>query len=184
MIRKTAMLESIIQITGIPVIITDMSHKLLYKNQHAHIILERERLSGNRGHILDAIKENAETLRAGNLSRVTSQVTTYYLDDAYRFTLQTVIADSDPTTLITTISTEGEEQDFNYLKDFLTSQEINIMKQVAAGYNNTEIAENLHISINTVKYHMKQIFQKMDVSTRAELLTKAYASRKDFIVRH
>ena len=184
LLRKTAMLESIIHITGIPVIITDLSHKLLYKNQHAHIILERERLSGNRGHILDAIKENVQAIQARNISRITSEVTTYYLDDAYRFTLQTVIADSAPTTLITTISTAGEEQDFNYLKDLLTRQEINIMKQVAAGYNNTEIAEILHISINTVKYHMKQIFQKMDVSTRAELLTKAYACRKDFIVRH
>lgn len=52
----------------------------------------------------------------------------------------------------------------------LTVRETDVLRLVCQGKNNPEIAEALYISVNTVKKHMKNIFEKMGVSTRMELI--------------
>jgi DNA-binding CsgD family transcriptional regulator len=44
---------------------------------------------------------------------------------------------------------------------------------VVGGNTNNEIADQLHISINTVKTHRAAVFQKMEVKTALELVKKA-----------
>jgi len=44
---------------------------------------------------------------------------------------------------------------------------------VISGKTNREIADELHVSINTVKTHRAAVFQKMDVTTALELVKKA-----------
>lgn len=55
----------------------------------------------------------------------------------------------------------------------LTPREISILQLVAGGLSNRGIAQKLVISENTVKYHLKQIFQKMGVQNRTEAVTVA-----------
>ncbi|MBK9125854.1 MAG: response regulator transcription factor [Chloroflexi bacterium] len=50
----------------------------------------------------------------------------------------------------------------------LTQREREILKQVVAGKNNSEIAAMLVISISTVKFHISSIFNKLDVTNRVE----------------
>ena len=57
---------------------------------------------------------------------------------------------------------------------FLTNQEKNIVKQVFKGVPYTEIAESLCISINTLKTHMKNIFNKYSVKSKIELFHKLH----------
>ena len=57
----------------------------------------------------------------------------------------------------------------------LTAREQEILKLVAQGYGNKEIAGTLHISENTVKTHMRHILEKLNLSNRAE--AAAYAVR-------
>jgi len=52
----------------------------------------------------------------------------------------------------------------------LTSREREILDYVYEGYSNPEISKQLNISLNTVKWHIHNIYEKMDVSTRAELM--------------
>jgi DNA-binding CsgD family transcriptional regulator len=54
----------------------------------------------------------------------------------------------------------------------LTARELEIARLVAAGLNNLEIAQCLTISRNTVKEALKRIFRKLDVDSRAELVTR------------
>ena len=54
------------------------------------------------------------------------------------------------------------------------SVELSIAQKIAEGLSNPAIAEEMHISVNTVKYHIKNLFKKMNVSNRTELLTKIY----------
>ncbi|SFZ97796.1 hypothetical protein MNB_SV-5-167 [hydrothermal vent metagenome] len=54
----------------------------------------------------------------------------------------------------------------------LTEKEKQIMKKVIVGISYVDIAENLNISINTIKTHMKNIFNKYAVNSRIELLNK------------
>lgn len=52
--------------------------------------------------------------------------------------------------------------------DLLTEREIELLGQVALGLPNKAIAQELSISENTVKYHMKNILAKLDVNNRTE----------------
>jgi len=59
------------------------------------------------------------------------------------------------------------------LKDFdLTKREIDVLKLIAEGYSNDEIAEKMFISKNTVKSHIKNIYLKLDVKNRIQVLKK------------
>jgi DNA-binding NarL/FixJ family response regulator len=50
----------------------------------------------------------------------------------------------------------------------LSEREIEILRLIARGLKNRTIAEELKISENTVKYHLKHILQKLNLKNRAE----------------
>lgn len=55
----------------------------------------------------------------------------------------------------------------------LTGREEEILQLVAQGHTNQEIANRLFISVNTVKRHLKAIFQKLDIHTRSAAAAQA-----------
>ncbi len=55
----------------------------------------------------------------------------------------------------------------------LTSREIEILRLVARGMSNKDIATELFLSLRTVKAHLTNIFNKMGCSCRTEVLIKA-----------
>ena len=55
----------------------------------------------------------------------------------------------------------------------LTRREIEIIKLVAEGLRNKEVAERLSISEGTVKIHLHHIYDKLGVDGRLELLLAA-----------
>jgi DNA-binding NarL/FixJ family response regulator len=55
----------------------------------------------------------------------------------------------------------------------LTATESRILQQIVAGKSNKEIAYDLNISENTVKTHVKNIFEKLGVSDRTSAATLA-----------
>lgn len=58
------------------------------------------------------------------------------------------------------------------LVNCLTPREIDVAQLVAQGLSNREIALKLHISRDAVKQVIKRMFQKLDVSARAEMIAK------------
>lgn len=50
--------------------------------------------------------------------------------------------------------------------DELTDREMQILKEVAKGYRNKQIADTLFISESTVKVHMKSLLKKLSVPSR------------------
>ena len=61
----------------------------------------------------------------------------------------------------------------------LTPRELEVLELVAQGASNLDIAQQLFISENTVKFHMKNILQKLHASNRAEVV--AYALRSGLL---
>jgi DNA-binding NarL/FixJ family response regulator len=57
--------------------------------------------------------------------------------------------------------------------DSLTQRETEILRLVVEGLSNKAIAQALSVSENTVKYHMKNILQKLGVQNRTEAATHA-----------
>ncbi|MBI5945389.1 MAG: response regulator transcription factor [Chloroflexi bacterium] len=61
------------------------------------------------------------------------------------------------------------------LNEKLTEREIELLGYLGLGYPNKLISEKLGVSDNTVKYHIKNILQKLNFNNRAE--AAAYAVR-------
>jgi two-component system nitrate/nitrite response regulator NarL len=54
-----------------------------------------------------------------------------------------------------------------------TPRELKIVSAVVAGYANRDIAQKFSLSEDTVKYHLTNIFDKLGVSNRLELVIMA-----------
>lgn len=72
--------------------------------------------------------------------------------------------------LVTDIKIKNDKFEENCVKYNLTPQERKIIPLIAKGQTNKEIAETLFISDKTVKKHLQNIFEKVGVAGKIELL--------------
>jgi LuxR family maltose regulon positive regulatory protein len=78
------------------------------------------------------------------------------------FPAATTAADEAPATATTT------------LLEPLTEQEEVVLRLLVAGMSNREIAEELVITVGTAKWHVHNVYQKLNVGSRAEAVARAY----------
>lgn len=57
--------------------------------------------------------------------------------------------------------------------DLLTEREITILKMAARGMSNSDIAQELHLSVRTIESHLGNIFNKLGVGSRTEAVIQA-----------
>ena len=79
------------------------------------------------------------------------------------------------TTLELFMNTHGKKKIDNYQDKLdaiqLTEKEKEIMEHIMEGKSNAAIAQQITLSVNTVKFHLKNIYAKAQVSSKSELLT-------------
>lgn len=68
------------------------------------------------------------------------------------------------------------------LVEELTEREIEVLKLVAQGASNAQIAEELMITLNTVKFHLKNILGKLQLENRTQVA--AYALSNHLFSHH
>jgi DNA-binding NarL/FixJ family response regulator len=68
-------------------------------------------------------------------------------------------------------STQESKQGNEALVETLTPKQAAIWQDLAAGYSNPEIASRHGVGINTVKTHVKEIFERIGVRNRTEAAT-------------
>jgi len=59
--------------------------------------------------------------------------------------------------------------------EHLTEREISVLRLIATGLSNAEIAKSLHISGHTVDRHVTEMLRRIDVPNRAALVARAYS---------
>ncbi|MFJ4209260.1 LuxR C-terminal-related transcriptional regulator [Paenarthrobacter sp. NPDC089675] len=57
----------------------------------------------------------------------------------------------------------------------LAARELEVLQHLAAGQRNRTIASSLGISENTVKFHVRNLFRKLDVGSRTEAIALAHS---------
>ena len=55
----------------------------------------------------------------------------------------------------------------------LSKRELDVLQLMAEGLSNQEIAERLFVSLNTIKTHTSNLFEKLDVKRRTQAVEKA-----------
>jgi NarL family two-component system response regulator LiaR len=63
------------------------------------------------------------------------------------------------------------ESEFNKLE--ISKRELEVLQLMSKGLSNQEIAEQLFVSLNTVKTHSSNLFGKLDVKRRTQAVEKA-----------
>ncbi|MCL6631747.1 MAG: helix-turn-helix transcriptional regulator [Alicyclobacillus herbarius] len=63
-------------------------------------------------------------------------------------------------------------EDIHFKLKGFTAREMEVFTYLITGATNTEIAKRLGVSPNTIKFHVKSIFQKLKVKNRVELASK------------
>lgn len=63
----------------------------------------------------------------------------------------------------------------------LTVREEELLRALTNGWTNEQIASRIGISQNTVKYHLKNLYEKIGASNRAQAVAMYLSSAKDRI---
>lgn len=74
---------------------------------------------------------------------------------------------------MTNTAQQAQEKQKNTLLDQLSEQEIRVLRLIASGKSNQEIAGELVISVGTAKWHVHNVLQKLGVSNRAQAIVRA-----------
>lgn len=58
-------------------------------------------------------------------------------------------------------------------ENILSERELEVLQKLSNGTNNSQIADELFVSTNTIKAHIKNIYKKLHVNSRAEAVKNA-----------
>ena len=72
----------------------------------------------------------------------------------------------------------GVPSQFQAILDQLTEREKAMLAALARGRTNTELAAELNISINTVKFHLRNLYEKLDLKNRSQAIAFFYANER------
>ena len=76
------------------------------------------------------------------------------------------------------ITGEGEKKPLKApIKGKISKRELEVLKLIASGYSNSNIAEQLFISVRTVDAHRNHIMQKLELSNTAQLVKYAIKNK-------
>ncbi len=69
-----------------------------------------------------------------------------------------------------TINTTDNPIENLIIQHQLSEREADVLQLIFKGYTNKRIGDELHISLNTVKFHIRNIYEKLDISTKNEAI--------------
>jgi len=129
--------------------------------------------------VYDDLEIAAEAIRAGAIGYILKDCGKEQLVGAITSAADGVplVASAITQKLVTVLQKEGGlPKPYEPVDDTLaslTERESDVMRLVAKGYSNKAIARELGITISTVKTHLRNIFRKLEVEDRAQVIIKS-----------
>jgi DNA-binding NarL/FixJ family response regulator len=124
-----------------------------------------------------------EAIKAGATGYLLKEISIEEVADAVRAVMsgQSLITPSMASKLISEFSNLSKKAEARQAvpAPVLTSRELEVLKLVAQGMSNKEIAAELYISENTVKNHVRNILEKLHLHSRMEAVM--YAVREKIL---
>src|SRR3954467_8317912 len=122
-----------------------------------------------------------EAIKAGANGYLLKEISVEEVAEAIRAVVQgqSLISPSMASKLLNefnSLARKAEERQ-QYPAPALTSRELEVLKLVARGMSNREIADQLYISENTVKNHVRNILEKLHLHSRMEAVIYAVKER-------
>jgi two-component system response regulator NreC len=115
----------------------------------------------------DASAAARQALSAGALGYVLKDAALEELVEAVR------AASSGRTYLQPALGARLAREGLSKAADNLSAREVDVLRLLAVGHTNAEVAARLYLSVRTVEAHRARLMQKLQLSSRAELVTYA-----------
>jgi DNA-binding NarL/FixJ family response regulator len=133
--------------------------------------------------VSDEEEDLFEAIKAGASGYLLKEISIEEVADAIRAVVegQSLISPSMASKLLTEFTSLAKraEEKQNVPTPKLTERELEVLKLVAQGMSNREIASDLFISENTVKNHVRNILEKLHLHSRMEAVV--YAVREKLL---
>jgi len=59
----------------------------------------------------------------------------------------------------------------------LTPHEVRILRMMVEGHNHKTAAAEMDVSVNTIRFHLRSIYEKLQVHSKSEAVAKALRNR-------
>ncbi|MGQ0616776.1 MAG: response regulator [Acidimicrobiia bacterium] len=134
--------------------------------------------------VSDEEEDLYEAVKAGATGYLLKEISIEEVANAIRavVTGQSLISPSMASKLISEFNNLAKQAQQKILVPKLTDRELQVLKLVAQGMSNREVAEELFISENTVKNHVRNILEKLHLHSRMEAVV--YAVREKLLDIH
>jgi DNA-binding NarL/FixJ family response regulator len=134
--------------------------------------------------VSDEEEDLYEAVKAGATGYLLKEISIEEVANAIRavVTGQSLISPSMASKLLSEFNNLAKQAQQRVLVPKLTDRELQVLKLVAQGMSNREVAEELFISENTVKNHVRNILEKLHLHSRMEAVV--YAVREKLLDIH
>jgi len=68
---------------------------------------------------------------------------------------------------------QADAPDSRLPQDLLSPRELKVLRLIAQGWSNRQIAEAVYLSVNTIEFHAKSIYRKLSVKSRTQAVHEA-----------
>jgi len=115
------------------------------------------------------VTDNASDIYLGLIAVLFTSLGVWVASQLVKPKIQTVVVEK---TIYVNLSEDSINED-ELKKLNLTSRETEVLQRITQGYTNAEIADELFLSLSTVKTHVSNLLDKMEVKNRAQAIEKA-----------
>jgi DNA-binding CsgD family transcriptional regulator len=146
------------------IIITDSGYSTQYANNSAKIITERTLGRDDPSGSLKLLLKR-ESMEQGGAGRAqTEKLSASFCP----------IPGSSGGQSLVILNEIPRPEKFACLRDILSGRELEVLQYAEKGLQNKEIAAEMGISVNTVKRHLDNLFLKLNVNSKTQLVSRAY----------